>query len=529
VVEAFIEGCAGCRMRAALIEEREEWFATVLADVLADRDEQIAVLKAEVIRLRHGHQSERLGANGRTEPGGQPPASSPGGGRGQRAGRPGHGRRRQEHLPLDEVVVEPAADQLCCERCGAPFEPFGEDSGEQIDWQVVVRRVRHRRPRYRRTCGCPGRAIVQAPPPPQVVPKGMFTAGFIAHLLILKYGVGLPVQRVITLLAMEGLELSPGTLAGVLSRVGVLLAPLARAIREHNRASDFLHADETSWPVFTLLEGKDGHFWWLWVFVGPDSVCYLVKPRRSTVVAAEHLGIDLDSPLPALPEVRDLVLHSDRFSVYESLGLKVPGVINLWCWAHVRRDFVGVRDRHPALRLWATGWLERIAGLYRAYRCWEPDDPDVARADERRRAVAERVEEMRRGLDRELANRRLRAPARKVLASLDRFWEGLVLPFEEPGLALDNNAAERALRGPVVGRKNYYDSGARWSAELAADAWTVLATWAMAGWDQRRHLLDYLDACAQSGGRPPDRMKPWLPWAAGASGARWAKDPPDTS
>jgi hypothetical protein len=347
------------------------------------------------------------------------------------------------------------------------------------------------------------------------------------HLLILKYGVGLPVQRVIGLLAMEGLELSPGTLAGVLRQVGELLAPLAEAVREHNRASAYLHADETSWPVFTLLEGKDGHYWWLWVFVGPDSVCYLVKPRRSAVMAAEHLGIDLDSPLPALPGGRDLVLHSDRYSVYDSLGLKVAGVTNLWCWAHVRRDFVGVRDRHPALRPWAVRWLERIAGLYRAYRRWEPDDPDAARAAERQRAVAERVEQMRRTLDRELASCRLRAPARKVLESLDRFWEGLVLHFEEPGLPLDNNTAERALRGPVVGRKNYYGSGSRWSADLAADAWTVLGTAAMAGWDLWRYLLDFLDACAHSGGKPPGCLEPWLPWTAGA---RWAKSPPpDTS
>ena len=41
---------------------------------------------------------------------------------------------------------------------------------------------------------------------------------------------------------------------------------------------------------------------------------------------------------------------------------------------------------------------------------------------------------------------------------------------------MDNNAAERALRGPVVGRKNYYGSGSRWSARLAAVAFTILQT-----------------------------------------------------
>jgi hypothetical protein len=110
-------------------------------------------------------------------------------------------------------------------------------------------------------------------------PKGLFTVGFIVRLVILKYEVGVPVQRGNALLAMEGLELSPGTLAGVLRAVGELLRPLAAAVREHNRRSAYLHADETGWPVFVPVEGKESHRWWLWVFVGPDTVCYLIRPR----------------------------------------------------------------------------------------------------------------------------------------------------------------------------------------------------------------------------------------------------------
>jgi hypothetical protein len=45
-----------------------------------------------------------------------------------------------------------------------------------------------------------------------------------------------------------------------------------------------------------------------------------------------------------------------------------------------------------------------------------------------------------------------------------------------PQLPLDNDRAERALRTPVTGRKNFYGSGAEWAARLAADVWTVTAT-----------------------------------------------------
>ena len=41
--------------------------------------------------------------------------------------------------------------------------------------------------------------------------------------------------------------------------------------------------------------------------------------------------------------------------------------------------------------------------------------------------------------------------------------------------------AERLLRTPVVGRKNYYGSRAQWSGELAAMLWTLWATAAQNG------------------------------------------------
>ncbi len=38
---------------------------------------------------------------------------------------------------------------------------------------------------------------------------------------------------------------------------------------------------------------------------------------------------------------------------------------------------------------------------------------------------------------------------------------------QTPEVAIDSNPAERALRGPVVGRKNGYGPGALWSGALA--------------------------------------------------------------
>jgi transposase len=70
-------------------------------------------------------------------------------------------------------------------------------------------------------------------------------------------------------------------------------------------------------------------------------------------------------------------------------------------------------------------------------------------------------------------------------------------------ISLDNNAAERALRRPVVTRKNAYGSRNGDAARLAARIWTVTATAEMAGLNVlTTYLTAYLDECGRSGGKP---------------------------
>jgi len=129
----------------------------------------------------------------------------------------------------------------------------------------------------------------------------------------------------------------------------------------------------------------------------------------------------------------------------------------------------------------------------------------------------------------------LHPAAAKVLATLDREWDGLARHREYPELPLDNNTAERALRGPVVGRKNYYGSGSVVSAQLASRVFTITATAQRAGLNPLAYLRAYLDSCAQAGGTAPtgQALTRFLPWAAGTDDLKaWAHGPrpnPDTT
>jgi transposase len=77
----------------------------------------------------------------------------------------------------------------------------------------------------------------------------------------------------------------------------------------------------------------------------------------------------------------------------------------------------------------------------------------------------------------------------KAVRYMLKRWAGLTRFVEDPRIPLDNNAAERALRGPVVGRKNHYGSRSLRGTEVAAACYTLCETARLVGVDPRAYLL----------------------------------------
>jgi len=504
-----------------------------------DLEGQVGALAEKVsvlARMAFGTSSEKAA---KPAPGkdADDPQTGPGGqakrARGQQRGSRGHGRRDYSHLPTREEIHDVAEAERVCPRCGQGYTPFGEECCEQIDWQVQLTRIVVRRPKYRRSCRCPVQGVLVAPPVPKAIAKGRFTSRFLARLLVEKFVLGRPTHRMVAALAHDGLQVAEGTVAGVFAACSDLLAPLAELISERNAAAAHLHVDETSWNVFAAVEGKDSHRWWCWVFVGPDTTVFTIARSRSLKVLTAQLGIDPDPDTGALPETlpagRQVLLSSDFYSVYQSLG-RLDGVDNLWCWAHIRRYFIRAGDAHPELAAWAGGWVERIAALYAAHTALAAAPPGTA---EHTMAAAQ-FSAAHNTIDAQRAAQQshpelLHPAAAKVLATLDREWDGLARHREFPELPLDNNTSERALRGPVVGRKNYYGSGSVVSAQLASRVWTITATAERAGLNPLTYLRAYLDQCAHAGATAPtgDALTRFLPWAASPDDlTAWAHDTP---
>jgi transposase len=167
-----------------------------LREELACRDAELEQVKAALAvlqRMVFGRSSERTGRGTGDQAGGGPgDQAGPGEDRGpaRRRGRAGNARRDYSHLPRVEVIWDFEDGGYCCQRCGTAFESLGEHVSEQIDWQVSVRMVVHRRRRYRRGCQCPVPVTVMAPGPPKAIGKGLFSNGFIALLFTERYVAG---------------------------------------------------------------------------------------------------------------------------------------------------------------------------------------------------------------------------------------------------------------------------------------------------------------------------------------------------
>lgn len=491
----------------------------------AERDDLRAQL-TQHLRHRFGRRSERSGqpenavqgADERTVPrdGAPSPEAEGKRRRGQQPGRPAPKRRSYDHLPSKDVPHD--FDEVPrCPECDRPYERFGEERSEELHFEVrIVRRI-HRRKRYRSGCSCekaPG--IIASPPPPKPIPKGRLSVGFLARLVFYKYGLGLPLARIVALLAAEGAQFSPGSLVGSLDRVGELFKPLAEVIREHNATSSHLHVDETSWKVFVLVPGKKNYRHWIWVFVGTDSVAFYLKPSRGKDVVVAHLGlVEDDSGRLGLPGGRELLLSSDFYTTYQSLGAEVEGLVNLWCWAHARRYVLRCGEGHQSCKTWAEAWLEAIRTLYRAWHACCAADPGSEEEIEALDCCRRIVTEMEKTRHRQATDATLPEPAKKVLSTLDHEWSGLVAFLEHPGVDMDNNRAERHIRGPVVLRKGCYGSRSLAQAALAADAWSIIQTMELAGWNPLTVLEAYLSAIARASGPLSEgELKAFLPWAA---------------
>src|SRR5487761_2742281 len=427
-------------------------------------------------------------------------------GRGQQRGAPGHGRTALPGLPIHEEILPMPSPN--CPACGEALEDFpGTEDSEVLEIEVQAYRRVVRRQRYRPTCRCGKLAgIVTAAAPGRLMERGKFGISVWVDALLDKFLYGRASTRWIQAMVDRGVRIAAGSLSGGLRAIAPMFAPLYQALLPRLREEPHWHADETRWEVFVEREDKAGHRWYLWVFQSGSVVYYALDPSRSATV-----------PAAVLEGVERGVISCDRHSAYKKFARLHPGILLSFCWAHQRRDLLNVANEHPLLAAWAMLWVDRIGQLFDLYERRSVAEPDSAAYRTEHQQLRMALRNMARERTRALRDPQLPEPAVKVLRSMQRHWQGLREFVHHRNVPPDNNAAERALRLAVLGRKNFYGSGSEWSGQLAATMFSLLMTVKLWKINPRTWLSDYLHACAAAGNRAPADLRDYLPWTMDAA------------
>ena len=431
--------------------------------------------------------------------------------RGQQPATAGHGRTRRPGLEERTEQHNPPPDACVCTRCGQPYAPNGAEESTLVEIEVRAHTRRIVRPRWRCTCDCASSPMeVSAPPVPRLFAHTLYGISVWACFLFERYACLRPLNGVAAWLSDRGLAISPGTLADSVPRfVALFEAAVAGAILAHQNQAALRHADETSWRVQELRGEDRSSRAWLWTSVSADALYFHIDPSRSAEAAHKLFAEAL----------LYTVIVCDRYSAYKRLARLLGGLVTLaFCWAHMRRDFIECAAGQVSLTQWCQGWIERIASLYRLNEARLAHyDPGLERQtpafDAAQGALNEALDGVFAQAERELAGLPDQAREGKALRSLLNHREGLCVFVDRPQVPMDNNLAERVLRGPVIGRRLSFGSDSETGARFTALMYSVVGTLALNGIDVLRWLQAWLTACAENGRKPPDNLSPWLPWS----------------
>lgn len=302
-------------------------------EAVAERDRRIRVLERENAEIKakyqalHRKQFKPNRKKDEAEGGGNERDLKQAGNKPKKRGAPmGHpGWTRPVPTRIDRIV--PVPPPLVCPHCGSgdltPEETIHEHIQEDIvvKPQTVVTKYVHEEafcPRCNRTVvGAGPDEIPNAP----IGPLAKSTAGY------LRYGIGISYRKVQRIFAdLFGMTCVPASLVGFDNKAARRGEPLYEDVREKVRASEVVHADETSWR-------NDGKGYFVW-FAGNDELAFFhIDRHRSADAAKTVFGKDFGGTL-----VRD------RYAAYNDIGLDWQA-----CLAHIITNAKDVRREHALL------------------------------------------------------------------------------------------------------------------------------------------------------------------------------------
>jgi transposase len=411
-------------------------------------------------------------------------------------------------LPADlpvERIVYPAP--CACAKCGgARLRKLDEIVSRSLEceprrWKIIEH------VREKMTCrDCDG--ITETPAPSHPIPRGFAGPNLLASVLVSKFMLHQPLNRQSDTFAREGIAIDTSTLADRVGACAVALAPLVEAIRRHVLAAERLHTDDTTVPVLAKGKTATGR---LWTYVrddrpfggaDPPAAAFHYSRSRSGEYPREHLA------------AYGGIMQADAFAGYNDLydaRRKPAPIVEAACWSHGRRKLFDIAklDKAP-IALEAVRRIDEIFALERTIRGRSAAERLAVRQDQVKPLVLELEAFLR-------EKRALLSPgsttAKAISYSLTR-WGAFTRFLDDGRICLSNNAAERALRGIAIGRRNWTFCGSDAGGNRAAAIYTLIETAKLNDVDPQAWLADVLVRLPD---HPTKRIDELLPWAWKAS------------
>jgi transposase len=403
-----------------------------------------------------------------------------------------------EHLPRERVVHSAPST---CPSCGGTLRKVGEDITETLEavpaqWKVI----QHVREKFScRRC----EAITQAPAPSYPIARGRAGPQLLAQVLFAKYRAHLPLNRQSDIYAKEGVDLDTSTLADWVGACAATLMPLVEKIRDHVFAAERIHADDTTVPVLASGKTRTGR---LWTYVRDDkpfagraapAAMFYYSPDRGGEHPEQHLA-DYSG-----------IMQADAYAGFNRLyvaGRKPGLIIEAACWAHGRRKLFELAELQKApIAIEAVRRIDELFAIERGINGHSPDRRLAART-QRSKALVDELEKWMREERRKLSSRN---PLAKAMDYSLKRWAALTRFLDDGRICMTNNAAERAVRGIAIGRKNWTFAGSDSGGQRAAAIYTLIETCKLNHIDPRAWLADVLARIAD---HPARRIAELLPW-----------------
>ena len=378
-------------------------------------------------------------------------------------------RGKRKPLPADlpriEVIHELPEHELAC-ACGCRKHSIGEEISEQLEIvPMQIRVIKH----VRKVYGCRDceAAPVTADKPAQLIEKSMASPSVLAMLLTIKYVDGLSLHRFEKVLGRHGIDIPRQTLARWVIQCGEHFQPLLNLMRDSLLASRVIRCDETRVQVLKEPDREPSSQSWMWVQTGgpPDKPVILFD--YSTSRAQEV-------PTRLLEGYRGYVM-TDDYAGYNALGAQA-GVERLGCWAHARRKFVEAQKVQPKGKTGradiALNLINKLYGIERDLRASSDAERKIGRHEQSLPILAQLKSWIEKTQPQVTAQNALG----KAISYLASNWSKLERYVKKGYLPFDNNAAERAIRPFVIGRKNWLFSDTPKGATASAQLYSLVET-----------------------------------------------------